>query len=106
MEVKTLFEQQKKQNAANPNILFLMITATATDKAQLKAAGAALQGLGVKCVGIGAGTKAAGLKAELGMVATSDQFIRAGALSTIVQAESFNGLIAGITKGEFLILSA
>eukprot|EP00794_Sanderia_malayensis_P016668 gene16668-18360_t len=96
-EIKIMFETQKKANAENGNVLFFFMAGSATDKAQLSAAGAALKALGVKCFGIGIGAQAASLKAELGMVATSAKYIRAGKLSSIVKAGSFNGLVSALS---------
>lgn len=98
-EMKALFVQQKKAKVDNPNVLFLALTGSSTDKAGLSEIGGQLKQLGIKVVGIGAGAKAAGLKSELGMVATSEQYIRAGALSTIVGGESFTGLVKSLATG-------
>ena len=99
-EIKTLFVQQKGAKVDNANVLFLAMTGTSTDKKGLTAIGGELKSLGIKVVCIGAGAKAAGLKAELGMVATSEQYIRAGALSTIVGGESFSGLVKSLITGK------
>ena len=99
-EIKTLFTQQKAAKKDNANVLFLMLTGTSTDKGGLTAVGGQLKGLGIKVIGIGAGAQAAGLKAELGMVATSEQYIRAGALSAIVGGASLTGMVKSLIKGE------
>ena len=98
-EIKTLFTQQKSAKSDNANVLFLLMTGSSTDKSGLTAIGGQLKSLGIKVVGIGAGKQAAGVKAELGMVASSEQYIRAGALSAIVGGSSFSGLVKGLIAG-------
>ena len=98
-EMKTLFVQQKQAKADNANMLFLLMTGTSTDKAGLAAVGGELKALGIKVACIGAGKQAEGLKAELGMVATSENYIRAGALSSIVGGGSFSGFVKMLITG-------
>lgn len=91
--------QQKGARAENANVLFLALTGASSQKGGLAAIGGEFKKLGIKVVGIGAGAQAAGLKAELGMVATSEQFIRAGPLSAIVGGNSFSGLVKSLITG-------
>ena len=97
--MKALFVQQKQAKPDYANILFLLMTGTSTDKGSLTAVGGELKALGIKVACIGAGKQAAGLKAELGMVATSENYIRAGALSSIVGGTSFSGLVKTLIAG-------
>ena len=97
--------QQKKERPDYGNVLFLMLSGSSTDKAGLTAVGGELKALGIKVFGIGAGQQAAGLKAELGMVATSQEYIRAGALSSIVGGASFSGLVKLLITGKHTLSS-
>ena len=101
--MKELLKQQKKAKADYANVLYLLLTGSSTDKGSLAAVGGEFKKLGIKVIGIGAGQQAAGLKAELGMVATSEQYIRAGALSAIVGGTSFSGLVKSLITGEHTI---
>ena len=103
-EMKQLIKQQKKAKADYANVLYLLLTGTSSSKGDLAAIGGEFKKLGIKVIGIGVGQQAAGLKAELGMVATSEQYIRAGALSTIVGGTSFSGLVKSLIAGECMTL--
>ena len=95
-----LFSIQKSKNQ-NPNLMFLVVTGSSTDKGKLAAVGGKFRGIGIKVWGVGVGPEAQSISGELSSVSTSKGYTVSGGISALVNKQAFGALTTSITQSMY-----